>query len=105
MLAHGFFGHDSVDGTAFGERIRRHYPSRGWDSWSVAETLMASQGREADAAAIVAAWLGSRPHRAIVLSGTWREVGIGALYAESAPNDFGGVETIVVTADFGHRTR
>jgi uncharacterized protein YkwD len=105
MLDFGFFGHDSVDGTAFSDRIRRYYSSRGWGSWSVGETLMASQGPRADARAIVSAWLGSPPHRRIVLSRGWRDVGIGALYAQSAPNDFGGAETVVVTADFGSRSR
>ena len=31
------------------------------------------------------AWLESPPHRAIILSPTWRDAGIGALYASAAP--------------------
>lgn len=103
MLNFGFFGHDSVDGTAFSDRIRRYYPSRGWHSWSVGEALLASQDRDTEASAIVKAWLDSPPHRNIVLSPAWRDVGIGALYARVAPRDFGDAETIVVTADFGFR--
>jgi uncharacterized protein YkwD len=64
---------------------------------------MASPGRFVDAEAVIAAWLESPPHRAIVLSSTWRDAGIGVLYAPSAPATFGGTETIVVTADFGLR--
>jgi uncharacterized protein YkwD len=104
MLELGYFGHDSADGTAFSDRIRRHYTSRGWRMWSVGEALIASEGREVNAHAIVAAWLESPPHREIVLSPTWRETGIGALYAPSAPNEYAGAATIVVTADFGLRT-
>jgi uncharacterized protein YkwD len=103
MLELGFFGHESADGTAFSERIRRHYTNRGWRSWSVGEALLASPGTKADPDAIVEAWLESPPHRAIVLSPTWRDAGIGALYAPDAPREFGGTETIVVTADFGMR--
>jgi uncharacterized protein YkwD len=103
MLAVGFFGHDSADGTAFNERIKRYYTSRGFTRWSVGEALMASQGRVADAQEIVAAWLESPPHRAIVLSTTWRDAGIGVLYAPAAPATFGGAEAVVVTADFGLR--
>ena len=103
MLKRGFFGHDSADGPAFSERIRRHYTSRGWRMWSVGEALLASEGRDVDAHAIVAAWLESPPHREIVLSPTWREAGIGALYAPTAPQEYGGAATIVVTADFGLR--
>lgn len=103
MLELGFFGHESADGTAFSERIRRHYTNRGWRLWSVGEALLASQGNSAEPDAIVEAWLESPPHRAIILSPTWRDAGIGALYAPDAPHEFGGTETIVVTADFGLR--
>ena len=103
MLAHGFFSHESADGTAFNERIRRYYTDRGFTRWSVGEALMTGQGRAVDAQAIVAAWLGSPAHRTIVLSSTWRDTGIGVLYDPSAPSTFGGTEAIVVTADFGLR--
>ncbi len=103
MLEVGFFGHESADGTAFSERIRRHYTNRGWRMWSVGEALLASQGNTAVPGAIVEAWLESPSHRAIILSPTWRDAGIGALYAPDAPREFGGAETIVVTADFGLR--
>jgi uncharacterized protein YkwD len=103
MLEQGFFGHDSADGTAFSDRIRRHYTSSGWQMWSVGEALLASEGHELDAHAIVAAWLDSPPHREIILSRSWRDTGIGALYAPTAPNDYAGAATVVVTADFGLR--
>ena len=103
MLAQGFFSHDSADGTAFSERIRRYYTNAGYARWSVGEALMASRNRSVDAAEVVAAWLDSPPHRAIILSPTWRDAGIGVLYAPSAPATFGGSEAIVVTADFGLR--
>ena len=103
MLKLGFFGHESADGTAFSERIRRHYSNRGWRTWSVGEALLASQGDTVEPDAIVEAWLESPPHRAIILSPSWRDAGIGALYAPQAPREFGGDETIAVTADFGLR--
>jgi uncharacterized protein YkwD len=103
MLELGFFGHESADGTAFSERIRRHYTNRGWRMWSVGEALLASQGSTAEPAAIVEAWLESQPHRAIILSPTWRDAGVGALYAPDAPREFGGSATVVITADFGLR--
>lgn len=103
MLDHGFFGHDSVDGTAFSERIKRYYGSRGWRSWTVGEALLASQARQTEASTIVAAWMDSPPHREIILSPTWRDIGIGALYAPVAPRAFGNAEAVAVTADFGAR--
>ena len=104
MLDLGFFAHESADGTSFSDRIRHYYPSRGWQAWSVGEALLASHGREIQAAAIVSMLLASPPHRTIVLGRSWRDVGIGALYAPSAPNEFEGAEVIAVTADFGLRT-
>ena len=103
MLELGFFSHESADGTAFSERIRRHYTNRGWRTWSVGEALLASSGTTVEPDAIVEAWLESPPHRAIILSPTWHDAGIGAFYAPAAPKEFGGSATIVVTADFGLR--
>lgn len=102
MVLNGFFAHTSLDGTPFHDRVRRHYTSRGWATWSVGETLLANSG-PTDAGTIVAAWLRSSPHREILLTSAWRDVGIGILYRTSAPGTFGGTETLVVTADFGLR--
>ena len=102
MVLRGFFSHTSADGTAFHDRIRRHYASRGWATWSVGETLFASSGAT-DAAAVVAAWLKSPPHREIILSSAWRNTGVAVIYRPSAPGAFAGSDALVVTADFGHR--
>lgn len=104
MLDFGFFGHESADGTAFSERIKRYYTSRGWRSWSVGEVLLASPVRRTEASAIVSAWLDSPPHREIILAPSWQDVGIGVLYAPLAPRAFGNAEAVAVTADFGLRT-
>lgn len=102
MLELGFFDHASADGTTFDKRIRRYYPDRGWQSWSVGETLLATS-EQLDARLMVAEWIESRSHRAIILSPTWHDVGVGAHYAAVAPNEFRGLPTTVVTADFGAR--
>ncbi len=102
MLELGFFRHDSADGTSFVDRLRRSYSDRGWNTWSMAETLVAgSPGMEARD--VVAAWIESPPHRAIILAAGWRDAGIGAMSTPFAPGDFGGAATLVVTADFGVR--
>jgi uncharacterized protein YkwD len=103
MLELGFFGHDSADGTAFSDRIKRYYTNRGWETWSVGEALLASEGRRIEAKAIVKVWLDSPPHREVILSSAWRDAGIGAVYTSTAPAEYGGSEAVVVTADFGLR--
>jgi len=102
MLEFGFFRHDSADGTSFVDRLRRSYSDRGWDTWSVAETLVAGSPAMG-ARDVVAAWIGSPSHRAIILAAGWRDSGIGAMFTPVASGDFGGTATLVVTADFGVR--
>ena len=104
MLELGFFKHESANGTAFDDRIRRFYSDRGWGVWSVGETLLSSSG-DIDARQIVAAWVDSRAHRAIILAPVWRDAGIGAYFADAAAGDFGDSPALVVTADFGLRTK
>ena len=38
-----------------------------------------------------------------MLSRTWREVGIGAVFFTGAPGEYGGRPVTIVTADFGSR--
>ena len=50
-------------------------------------------------------WLASPPHRANLLDPHWREVGLSAVHATSAPGVYGGEAATIVTADFGVRSR
>jgi uncharacterized protein YkwD len=104
MLEQGFFEHESVDGTSFADRIRRYYRDHGWERWSVGETLLASTV-ELDARRIVTAWIQSRSHREVLFAPDWRDAGVGVFYSEHAPGAFGRAPALVVTADFGLRTR
>ncbi|HEV8249089.1 MAG TPA: CAP domain-containing protein [Gaiellaceae bacterium] len=102
MGTYGFFAHESRDGTAFWKRIRHDYPAAGYRVWSVGENLAFSTGT-LDAAATVRMWMNSPPHRRVLLTPTWRDVGISALHVTAAPGDFGGDDVTLVTADFGIR--
>lgn len=101
MVRHGFFAHESRDGTPFWKRVARSYPSRGYRKWEVGETLVWSTSLDAREA--VRLWLDSAPHRKILLDARWREVGLGAVKAAAAPGAFKGHDVTVVTADFGVR--
>jgi uncharacterized protein YkwD len=48
-------------------------------------------------------WMGSPEHRANLLKGEWREIGLSAVHVASAPGTFKGLEVTIVTADFGVR--
>jgi uncharacterized protein YkwD len=102
MGAQGYFEHESFDSTPFWKRIQQSYPSRGWRAWSVGENLLYSSPDVA-ADSGVDMWMHSPPHRANLLSRTWREIGIAAIHFGSAPGEYDGDPVTIVTADFGYR--
>lgn len=104
LLTQGLFDHDSPAGGAFGERLHRYYPVAGAHAWSVGENLLWSSAG-IDAGGVVRRWLDSPGHRRIMLGSTWREFGVGAFAAPSAPGVFSSAgAVVVVTIDFGSRT-
>ena len=71
MARRNFFAHTSSDGTPFDVRIRR-YVGRS----SVGETLAWHTSKRHIARRIVGMWRNSPPHRAILLQGDFRRIGI-----------------------------
>jgi len=102
MGTQGYFEHESYDSTAFWKRIERWYPSKGWRYWAVGENLLYSTP-DVTATEGVELWMNSPPHRANLLSRTWREIGISAVHFDSAPGEYDGGPVTIVTADFGNR--
>jgi uncharacterized protein YkwD len=83
MVTHGYFSHDSADGTSAWARLRRFYSAEGYRSWSAGETILwYSPG--VTAAGAVREWLGDASHRAILLAPGFRELGVSAVHATSA---------------------
>jgi uncharacterized protein YkwD len=99
MVRQGFFEHDSANGLPFWRRIARFYRSRGFARWQVGENLLWSS-RNVTAVQIVGRWMRSPGHRANLLSGAWRELGVGALRRAHR-----GHTVTIVTLDFGARAR
>jgi uncharacterized protein YkwD len=102
MATYGFFAHESRDGTVFWKRVKRDYSESGYRTWSVGETLALSS-ESLDAATTVRMWMNSPPHRKVLLTRMWRDIGVSAVRVASAPGDFGGDDVTLVTADFGMR--
>jgi uncharacterized protein YkwD len=99
MARNGFCGHDSANGAPFQTRLSRFYGrGSGWRIWSVAENVLCHPLR-LTAAAALGQWLSSPGHRANLLAPQWREVGLGAVYAQPRR----GGDALLVTADFGVR--
>ncbi len=103
MGTHGFFDHDSRDGSEFWKRVRRFYGPSGYATWSVGENLLWSSGR-LDAAAALRLWMNSPGHRKNILTARWREIGLSAVGVRSAPGVYGGRDVTIITTDFGVRS-
>src|ERR671930_435951 len=102
MATHGYFEHNSANGTSFDRRIARYYPMGGFHYWQVGENLV-YECPNLSAGEAVNMWMHSPPHRANLLSRAWREIGLSAVHVSSAPGEYQGMPTTVVTADFGVR--
>jgi uncharacterized protein YkwD len=101
----GMFTHSwPTTAQLFGSWIRGFYPARGYRAWSAGENLLwASPGFSP--AGAVQQWLESPAHRRVLLTRSWRELGIGVVSAVSAPGAYGGRDVQIAAAEFGLRAR
>jgi uncharacterized protein YkwD len=95
MLDANYFAHNSRDGGPFDERVRRYANKR-----ALGEALAFLGGGcgRGSAHRIVQMWMNSPPHREILLSGSYRRIGIG-----KRTGSLGSTKACVVTADFGSK--
>ena len=78
MVEQRYFAHVSRAGASFVDRVRRtDYLGSGTRSWSLGENIAWGSGNKATARSIVRSWMNSPGHRANILSGRFREIGIG----------------------------
>jgi uncharacterized protein YkwD len=95
MLRRDYFAHTSPTGSTMSYRIQQSGFITGY-SWLAGETLAWGWGTQAGARATVKAWMHSPEHRAILLSSTYRWVGIG----RQCGRFLGHANACVWTADF-----
>jgi uncharacterized protein YkwD len=98
MVAEAYFAHEDPDGSTPVSRIRDTGYLRAARRWSVGETIAWGTGGLGSPRAIVRAWMNSPPHRHILLSGRFRDIGVGIVLGN--PQGAGGA---TVTADLGMR--
>jgi uncharacterized protein YkwD len=92
MVQRRYFGHVSPDGHDVTDRVRRTGYLAGGGDWVLGEDIGWGTAELGTPAAIVQSWMSSPPHRAIVLSRRFHEVGVGI--ARGVPvNGAGGAET------------
>ncbi|MEA2294647.1 MAG: hypothetical protein QOE86_2286 [Solirubrobacteraceae bacterium] len=99
MVAHGYFDHSSRSGASFATRIVRSGWTRHRRSWTLGEDLAWGTGQLGSPNGLVDAWMGSPPHRAVLLDRRYHVVGIGiAAGVPVAGAD--GSDGVTCTADF-----
>jgi uncharacterized protein YkwD len=79
MVRRRYFSHTSRSGNNMSDRIRSHGYLRGARSWMIGENLAWGSGERSTPRRIVAAWMASPGHRRNILTGKFREIGIGVV--------------------------
>ncbi|MDO8211237.1 CAP domain-containing protein [Conexibacter sp. CPCC 206217] len=103
MVRRSFFDHTAPGNVTFIDRIRRaRYSPKG--SWSVAENIAWGSAEQSQPIHIVESWMKSPGHRANILNGSFRVIGLGIapgvpVDAAAARSQPGGT----YTTDFGSR--
>ncbi len=77
MVRRRYFAHVSPEGRSVAQRVKRTGYLRGARRWAVGEDIGWGTGTSASAQGIVTAWMKSPPHRAVILNGRYRELGLG----------------------------
>ena len=97
-----FFSHTSPAGSTMTTRIKSAGYTRSARSWAIGENIAWGTGGAGTPRQIVAAWMRSPGHRANILNGRFREIGVGvALGAPVRVSAAGSGATY--TTDFGFR--
>ncbi len=101
MVQNGFFAHTSPAGSTFIDRITATGYTRGARSWLLGENLVWGSGGLSTPASLVEAWMESQPHRANLLRGRFRDIGLSGV--RGTPNDAGDGDGITFSSEYGYR--
>jgi uncharacterized protein YkwD len=101
MATYGFFAHESRDGRTVIQRARPSYGRAG--RWAVGENLLWASESLTPAQAL-AMWMGSLGHRRNMLTASWRDVGVAAVFVPTATGVYEGLDVVIVTMNFGTRS-
>ena len=99
MVSHRYFAHDTPQGVSLADRVRSAGYVKSRSDWLVGENIAWGSGSLASPRALVDAWMKSPPHRANILQGRYREVGVGLVIGAPAPGVAG--DAVTATTDFG----
>jgi hypothetical protein len=100
MVRRRYFAHVTPGGMSVEDRVRGAGFLRGARSWGIGEDLGWGTGPRGTPRAVVAAWMRSPPHRAVILNRRYREGGAGI--ARGTPTGDSGVTYVM---NLGYRSR
>jgi uncharacterized protein YkwD len=96
-----YFAHDSSSDGSPVSRISSTGYMSGASFWTVGENLRWGWGGSSSPKSTVSAWMKSSEHRSVMLSRSFRDVGIGYVPGSPTGSDENGAA--IYTADFGFR--
>jgi uncharacterized protein YkwD len=106
----GYFKHElytpsrKTTWTPYGTWIRWYWPGPGYTSWAAGENL-AWGAPDLSAGQALRRWMDSAPHRANILTASWRRVGVAAVHVSDPLGYFGSWSDVtIVVAEFGRRS-
>ena len=75
-----YFEHNSPSGETWSQRIVRHgYTREGYRVWKAGENIALGAGLSSSPVLIVDKWMKSSMHRAVILTKSFRDLGVGAV--------------------------
>jgi uncharacterized protein YkwD len=95
MVAHRFFAHVSPLAGAITSRARRAGYITAHDDYALGEDIAWGEGDLSSAAAIVTAWMNSPEHRAVILDGDFRDVGVGVVSGVPVASELPGATFVL----------
>jgi uncharacterized protein YkwD len=101
MDAGNFFSHIGPGGSSPQSRIQSTGYMAGASAWGIAENIRWGRSGRGSPKAAVASWMNSPSHRAALLGGRYRHLGVGV--ALGSPTGGGEGNTAIYTAAFGYR--
>ncbi len=102
-----YFEHDTMgpNGETWSSRIIRNgYTKRGYRSWKAGENIYYGSGIYSSPGVVVAAWMRSKAHRAVILTRAFRDIGVGAVKTKDGYGTINGTVWFF-TLDLGRRAR
>jgi len=98
MERSNFFSHTGPGGVSLADRVRRTGYLSGSTDWILGENIAWGSGSRAEPKSIVKAWMKSPGHRANILHGSFRDLGVGVVRGGPVGGTRGAA---TYTTDFG----